>query len=55
MGKFGYKRRVKLTKQRRKAKIPNKTTVETFKKTEAGKDLSRKFNSVDELLEELKV
>lgn len=34
-------------------KVPNKTTVETFKKTDAGKDLYR-VSSVDELAKELK-
>jgi DNA-damage-inducible protein J len=34
-------------------RLPNKTTVETFKKTDAGKDLHR-VSSVDKLAEELK-
>ena len=34
-------------------KVPNKTTVETFNKTDAGEDLHR-VSSIDKLAEELK-
>ncbi|MBF0555947.1 MAG: type II toxin-antitoxin system RelB/DinJ family antitoxin [Nitrospirae bacterium] len=33
-------------------KIPNKTTLETFKKTDRGEDLTR-FESIDDLLKDL--